>query len=98
MKKLLALLLALMMVLSMAACGAAEQTQEIMEEIAVEEEVIAEEVVEESVEALAAYPVTVTDQAGREVVIEDYPETLVSGYYISSSATFNADAMTASIS
>lgn len=86
MKKLLAVLLALMMVLSVTACGAAEQTQEIMEEIAVEEEVTAEEVVEEPVEELAAYPVTVTDQAGREVVIEDYPETLVSGYYISSSA------------
>lgn len=31
------------------------------------------------------YPVTITDQAGREVVIEKEPETLVSGYYISSS-------------
>ena len=31
------------------------------------------------------YPVTVTDQLGREVVIEKEPKTLVSGYYISSS-------------
>lgn len=31
------------------------------------------------------YPLTVTDQLGREVVIEQEPETLVSGYYISSS-------------
>ena len=31
------------------------------------------------------YPVTVTDQAGREVTIEEAPEKLVSGYYISSS-------------
>lgn len=31
------------------------------------------------------YPVTVTDQLGREVVIEKEPETIVSGYYISSS-------------
>ncbi len=31
------------------------------------------------------YPVTVTDQIGREVTIEKEPETLVSGYYISTS-------------
>jgi len=31
------------------------------------------------------YPVTVTDQAGREVTIEQKPERLVSGYYISTS-------------
>lgn len=33
----------------------------------------------------AAYPMTVTDQLGREVTIENKPETLVSGYYISTS-------------
>ena len=32
-----------------------------------------------------AYPLTVTDQLGREVTIEQEPETLVSGYYISTS-------------
>ncbi len=32
------------------------------------------------------YPVTVTDHAGRAVVIEAEPQTLVSGYYISTSA------------
>lgn len=31
------------------------------------------------------YPVTVTDQLGREVAIEQKPEKIVSGYYISSS-------------
>ena len=31
------------------------------------------------------YPVTITDQAGRQVTIEQKPETLVSGYYISTS-------------
>ena len=31
------------------------------------------------------YPVTVTDQAGRKVTIEEKPEKLVSGYYISTS-------------
>ena len=33
-----------------------------------------------------AFPVTVTDHAGRQVTIEDKPEKLVSGYYISTSA------------
>lgn len=32
-----------------------------------------------------AYPVTVTDHAGRTVLIEEEPETIVSGYYISTS-------------
>ena len=32
-----------------------------------------------------AYPVTVTDQLGREVVIQQEPQKIVSGYYISSS-------------
>lgn len=48
-----------------------------------------EEVSEEpSTEADAeqtVYPVTVTDQAGREVTIEKEPSSIVSGYYISSS-------------
>lgn len=79
MKKLLALLLALLMVLSMAACSESEETA--AEETA--EETVQEETV---IEEAPHYPVTVTDQAGREVVIEEAPETLVSGYYISSSA------------
>ena len=33
----------------------------------------------------AAYPVTIIDQLGREVTIEEEPETIVSGYYISTS-------------
>lgn len=78
MKKIIALLLTLTLLLSLAACGAVEQTQEIMENVAVEGELTVEEV--------PSYPVTVTDQTGREVTIEEYPETVVSGYYISSSA------------
>ena len=35
--------------------------------------------------AEGSFPVTVTDAAGREIVIEDMPEKLVSGYYISTS-------------
>lgn len=39
----------------------------------------------------AEYPVTVTDHAGREVVIEELPERLVSGYYISTSLLIALD-------
>lgn len=39
----------------------------------------------EATDAPTEYPVTLTDQAGREVTIESQPETLVSGYYISTS-------------
>ena len=38
-----------------------------------------------STQSEAAFPVTVTDAAGREVTIEQAPETLVSGYYITTS-------------
>ena len=40
---------------------------------------------EEDSDAQTIYPVTVTDQAGREVTIEKEPESIVSGYYISTS-------------
>lgn len=41
---------------------------------------------EETAEAqAAAFPVTVTDQAGREVTVEAEPQRIVSGYYISTS-------------
>lgn len=41
--------------------------------------------------AETAYPVTVTDQAGREVTIEEEPQSLVSGYYISTSLLIALD-------
>lgn len=37
------------------------------------------------------YPITVTDQAGREVVIESEPQRIVSGYYITSSLLIALD-------
>ena len=40
---------------------------------------------ESSSQQQVAFPVTVTDAAGREVTIEEQPETLVSGYYITTS-------------
>lgn len=39
----------------------------------------------ETTEAPAAFPVTVTDAAGREVTIDQEPQRLVSGYYITTS-------------
>ena len=42
-------------------------------------------------EVKVSYPVTVTDQLGREVTIEKEPETLVSGYYISTSMLIALD-------
>ena len=35
--------------------------------------------------ANGAYPVVITDHAGREVTIEEEPETIISGYYITTS-------------
>ena len=41
--------------------------------------------------AESAFPVTVTDQAGREVTIEREPETIVCGYYIATSMLIALD-------
>lgn len=41
--------------------------------------------------ALTNYPLTLTDHAGREVVIEEEPQKLVSGYYISTSLLIALD-------
>lgn len=40
----------------------------------------------EDTEKSVEYPLSVTDQAGREIVIEKKPQTLVSSYYITTSA------------
>lgn len=71
MKRFLSLLLVLLLVLSMTACG---QTQTNDTNDSGKQE-----------NPAAHYPVTLTDQAGRTVTIEEAPEKLVSGYYISSS-------------
>ena len=42
-------------------------------------------------ESASAFPITVTDHAGRKVIIEEKPEKLVSGYYISTSALIALD-------
>jgi len=63
----------------------AKESEEAIESSVVSEESAAESEAEVEVEKIAAFPVTLTDQAGREVVIESQPEKLVSGYYISTS-------------
>ena len=91
MKKLIALLLALAMTLSFAACGTAEEPATEATVPATEATVpVTEETVPETA-APSHYPVTVIDHAGREVVIEEEPQKLVSGYYISSSLLIALD-------
>ncbi len=64
----------------------AEETEaaEITEAAVTEQNTEADDISEDT--NAVTYPLTVTDQAGREVVIEKKPEKLVSGYYISTSA------------
>ena len=76
MKRLIALLLVLVMALPFAACGQEETSTDTPTE---------------STDATSHYPVTVTDHAGREVVIEEEPQRLVSGYYISTSLLIALD-------
>lgn len=59
-------------------------SEEASEEISSEELSSGESSTEADAEQ-TVYPVTVTDQAGREVTIEKEPSSIVSGYYISSS-------------
>lgn len=106
-KKVLSMLLVLAMTLSLTACGqdtatgtaedaeaaqtteATENTDNTEEAEAAETEAPAETDSEAASET--AYPVTVTDQAGREVTIEDEPQKLVSGYYITTSLLIALD-------
>ena len=86
MKRFLNLLLAMAMLVSVTACGQSAKQQE---EPAVSEPPAVEAPAPEV--PASHYPVTVTDHAGREVVIEAEPEKLVSGYYISTSALIALD-------
>lgn len=92
-KKTLSLLLALAMALSLAACGAQPDASgsepasqpEAVSEPAADTPEAADPTAQPDGASEASYPVTVTDQAGRQVTIESQPETLVSGYYITTS-------------
>jgi len=91
MKKLISLLLVLSMLLTLAACGQSGKPEETTP--ATTEAVVpaTEEILPETTAAPSHYPITVTDHAGREVVIEEEPQKLVSGYYISTSLLIALD-------
>ena len=96
MKETLSLLLAAGMSLSLAACGTAQVESSSASEPAASEAEPAQTAEQAAPAAEGAgeetvYPVTLTDQAGREVTIESEPETLVSGYYISTSLLIALD-------
>ena len=81
MKRVISMLLALSLTMSLAACGQPTNSP-------------AEQAKPETVEPaqpVSHYPVTVTDHAGREVVIEEEPEKLVSCYYITTSLLMALD-------
>ena len=90
MKKLISLFLALTMLLSLVACGQAGKPEETA---ATTETTVpaTEESISETTVAVRHFPITVTDHAGREVVIEEEPRKLVSGYYISTSLLIALD-------
>lgn len=85
MKKWLSIILALALAFSAAACGkntAAPSQNEKTPDIGLTEGSGNDN---SSAGKQTAYPLTLTDQLGRQVTIEKEPETLVSGYYISTS-------------
>ena len=88
MKKILSLLLALSMTMSLVACG---QNSTPAPEPVEPPASVTEQKEPEAAQPVSHYPVTVTDHAGREVVIEEEPEKLVSGYYISTSLLIALD-------
>ena len=82
-KRLLSLILAGTMALSLAACansGASSSGSAASQSAS-----SVSSQTDSSTQAEAAFPVTVTDATGREVTIEEAPQALVSGYYITTS-------------
>ncbi len=71
MKKLISLIILMTMLFSFASCADNKDSTD--------------ETTTEAVEAVEHYPVTITDHADRQIVIEAEPQKLVSGYYISTS-------------
>ena len=95
MKKFLSLLLVLTLVLSLTACVSNESAETTApantSRTGTEPAVTEADTASKNEEPVSYYPVTVTDQAGREVTIEEEPSRLVSGYYISSSLLIALD-------
>ena len=83
-------ILALSLALTFSACGESKKEEKAVTEQSTEK---AEEKAAETVEkeAKSSYPITVTDQIGREVTIEQEAKKIVSGYYISTSTLIGLD-------
>lgn len=80
-KRLLSLLVVFTLVFSITACGQTKPNSNTDNSPEINTDINTEE----TSAAITQYPITVTDQAGREVTIESEPQKLVSGYYISTS-------------
>lgn len=86
MKKMISAAMALAMAFSLTACGQSTASSAVSvaaSSAAVSSEAAASSQAESEA---AAFPVTVTDQAGREITINQEPKKIASGYYISTSA------------
>ncbi len=82
-KRISALAICLLMVVSLFGCAASGESASQSVSASASQPAASSEA--QSVAEQAAFPVTVTDAAGREVTIEEEPQTLVSGYYITTS-------------
>ena len=86
MKKIFLSVLSVILILFSVACGKTSQNQDVTKAPSqTVGEVNTDAQTQEQTQEVSYYPVTITDHAGREVVIEAQPEKLVSGYYISTS-------------
>lgn len=85
MKKLVSLLLTVVFMFSVAGCGSNAQSSSSAVSKSSGSQSVSSQSTETAEDLQTSYPVTVTDQAGREVTIEKEPEKVVSGYYISTS-------------
>lgn len=81
-------ILLMMVVLSLVLCTACGSKQDTQQDYNLDSTSEVEETTEEVADL---YPMTVVDQAGREVVIQSKPTSLVSIYYISTSALLALD-------
>lgn len=100
MKKRILLLITILSLIMCTACGAAtsesgeeavaEKTAQNTEQITEEQKTDEKNADEKNAEDVI-YPITVIDQAGREVVIEEQPKSLVSIYYITTSVLLALD-------
>jgi len=84
-RKLTALTLALVLILALTACAAPAPEPAVEPSPAPAASPAVTDKPEETPEPQSGFPVTVTDAAGREVTIEEEPQSLVSGYYITTS-------------